>query len=131
MAAENATWGAPGIHGELLKLGFDVSERSVSRWMNRRRILELARAGKLPGHPIGDGARRVWRFRLSELAATVAKNVFSSQNDHGIRNPLGTLRRTAPGAVDGEVSTRQFTNRESQAGTDLGAEALRDATVGR
>src|SRR5947199_7195657 len=35
---------------------------------NRRRILELARGGKLPGHPIGDGARRVWRFRLSELA---------------------------------------------------------------
>src|SRR5271167_2429838 len=38
-----------------------------------RRILELARAGKLPGHPIGDGARRVWRFRLSELAAAVAQ----------------------------------------------------------
>jgi putative transposase len=31
MVAENATWGAPRIHGELLKLGFDVSERSVSR----------------------------------------------------------------------------------------------------
>jgi len=26
MAAENPTWGAPRIHGELLKLGFDVSE---------------------------------------------------------------------------------------------------------
>jgi putative transposase len=31
MAAENPTWGAPRIHGELLKLGFDLSERSVSR----------------------------------------------------------------------------------------------------
>lgn len=31
MAAENPTWGAPRIHGELLMLGFDVSERSVSR----------------------------------------------------------------------------------------------------
>jgi hypothetical protein len=28
---ENPTWGAPRIHGELLKLGFHVSERSVSR----------------------------------------------------------------------------------------------------
>ena len=33
MVAENPTWGAPRIHGELLKLGFDVSERSVSRWI--------------------------------------------------------------------------------------------------
>jgi putative transposase len=31
MASENPTWGAPRIHGELLKLGFEVSERSVSR----------------------------------------------------------------------------------------------------
>jgi len=27
--------GAPRIHGELLKLGFDLSERSVSRWIRR------------------------------------------------------------------------------------------------
>jgi putative transposase len=35
MVAENATWGAPRIHGELLMLGFDVSERTISRWMQR------------------------------------------------------------------------------------------------
>jgi len=35
MVAENPTWGAPRIHGELLKRGLDVSERSVSRWMRR------------------------------------------------------------------------------------------------
>src|SRR5271168_2334069 len=35
MVAENPTWGAPRIHGELLKLGFDLSERSVSRWIRR------------------------------------------------------------------------------------------------
>ena len=35
MVAENGTWGAPGIHGELLMLGFDVSERTISRWMRR------------------------------------------------------------------------------------------------
>lgn len=32
MVAENPTWGAPRIHGELLMLGFDVSERTISRW---------------------------------------------------------------------------------------------------
>jgi hypothetical protein len=35
MVAENATWGAPRIHGELLMLGFDISERTISRWMKR------------------------------------------------------------------------------------------------
>ena len=35
MVAENPTWGAPRIHGELMMLGFDVSERTISRWMRR------------------------------------------------------------------------------------------------
>ena len=35
MASENPTWGAPRIHGELLKLGFDLSEPTVSRWLQR------------------------------------------------------------------------------------------------
>jgi putative transposase len=30
MVAENQTWGAPRIHGELLMLGFDVSERTIT-----------------------------------------------------------------------------------------------------
>jgi hypothetical protein len=33
-----------------------------------RRLLQLAREGRLPGHPLGAGLRRVWRFRYSELA---------------------------------------------------------------
>jgi|SRR6516162_4593896 len=35
MVAENPTWGAPRIHGELLMLGFTVSEPTVSRWIRR------------------------------------------------------------------------------------------------
>src|SRR3974390_568094 len=31
--ADETTWRAPRIHGELLRLGFDVSERSVSRYL--------------------------------------------------------------------------------------------------
>src|ERR1039457_3524682 len=31
MVAENPTWGAPRIHGELLKLGFDLSEHRAKR----------------------------------------------------------------------------------------------------
>ena len=37
MATANPLWGAPRIHAELLKLGIDVSERTVSRLMPRRR----------------------------------------------------------------------------------------------
>ena len=33
MVVENTTWGAPRIHGELLMPSFEVSERTVSRWM--------------------------------------------------------------------------------------------------
>jgi putative transposase len=37
LAQENPDWGAPRIHGELLKLGFVVSERSVARHLRRVR----------------------------------------------------------------------------------------------
>ena len=37
MAAANPLWGAPRIHGELLKLGIDIAERTVSRLMPRQR----------------------------------------------------------------------------------------------
>jgi putative transposase len=35
MVAENPTWGAPRIHGELKMLGFNISERTVLRWMHK------------------------------------------------------------------------------------------------
>src|SRR5260370_25703421 len=35
MVVEHPTWASPRIHGELLMLSFDVSERTVSRWMKR------------------------------------------------------------------------------------------------
>jgi putative transposase len=36
MESENLGWGPHRIHGELLKLGIDISERTVSRLMPRR-----------------------------------------------------------------------------------------------
>jgi hypothetical protein len=38
MAAANPLWGAPRIHGELLKLGIDVAERTVSHLLPTRRL---------------------------------------------------------------------------------------------
>ena len=37
MSRANPTWGAPRIHGELLKLGMNIGETSVSKYMVRRR----------------------------------------------------------------------------------------------
>src|ERR1700688_4604686 len=45
MSMENPLWGAPRIHGELLKLGFEVAQSSVAKYMVKRR-----------GPPSQDGA---------------------------------------------------------------------------
>ena len=37
MSRENQLWGAPHIHGELLKLGIEISETSVAKYMARQR----------------------------------------------------------------------------------------------
>ena len=37
MSRENPLWGAPRIHGELLKLGFEIAESTVSKYMVRCR----------------------------------------------------------------------------------------------
>jgi hypothetical protein len=36
MSVENPLWGAPRIHGELLKLGFEIAQ-SVAKYMVKRR----------------------------------------------------------------------------------------------
>ena len=36
MSLENPLWGAPRIHGELLKLGHDIGQSSIAKYMVRR-----------------------------------------------------------------------------------------------
>jgi hypothetical protein len=75
---------------QMLERFVDADEAGTFLSLNRRRILELARAGKLPAHPIGEGARRVWRFRLSEIAAAVTSKTkpwFSSQHRTSMVRP--------------------------------------------
>ncbi len=36
MSIDNLLWGAPRIHGELLKLGFAVAQSSVAKYMARK-----------------------------------------------------------------------------------------------
>jgi hypothetical protein len=76
----------------------DADEAAKFLSLTRRRVLDLARARKLPGHPIGEGARRVWRFRLSEIAAGFVIKpppVFTSEVTHSNK-----LVKTVPGATE-------------------------------
>ena len=56
MSMENPLWGAPRIHGELLKLGFDVAQSTVARYMVKR-----------PGPPSQE-----WRTFLRNHAPDIA-----------------------------------------------------------
>jgi len=58
MAAANPLWGAPRLHGELGKLGIEISERTVSRL--------LAECCRPPS--------QTWRTFLATSAAVPAKN---------------------------------------------------------
>ena len=64
MAVENPTWGAPRIHGELKMLGYEISERSVLRWMR-----------KAPRSP--EPARRWAAFLANHREAIAAMDFFT------------------------------------------------------
>jgi putative transposase len=64
MAEENPDWGAPKIHGEIQKLGFVVSERSVARYLRRIRRR-------------GDPARRWLAFLQNHREVIVAFDFFT------------------------------------------------------
>src|SRR5664280_2000512 len=103
MVAENPTWGAPRIHGELLKLGFDLSEPTVSRWVRRARMVKkLIFASEEGGVP---------DRRLMPLPA------HSTSADHPVvpcnaqfrcaRSPLDAAMRTGAGsACPGDCAPR-------------------------
>ena len=63
----------------------DASKAAEFLVIPRRRVLEMARSGEIPGHTIGEGKRKMWRFRLSELAeAIVAKKPAANARKSGI-----------------------------------------------
>jgi len=57
ISIENPLWGAPRIHGELLKLGFEVAQSSVAKYMVKRR------------EPPSQGWRTFLRNHAPEIAA--------------------------------------------------------------
>ena len=45
--------------------------------IDRETLIRWARRGIVPGHPLGAGKRRCWRFRVSELSTWAASKVQS------------------------------------------------------
>jgi len=68
---------AANIHPEPF---VDATDAGQFLRLRPRRVLELARRGVLPAHPLGDGQRRVWRFRLSELASAICSRSVDCEN---------------------------------------------------
>jgi putative transposase len=64
LAMENPSWGAPKIHGELLKIGFEIGERTVARYLPHAR-------------PRGDSSRRWLAFLANHRDVIVAADFFT------------------------------------------------------
>jgi transposase InsO family protein len=97
MAMENS-WGAPRIHGELLSLGFEVSERSVSRYL--RTLPRAPKAGQtwttfLRNHR--DGIAAMDFFSVPTAAFRVFHVLFIIR--HGRREVVRCAVTTSPTAA--------------------------------
>ena len=89
MARENGLWGAPRIHGELLKLGMVVSERTVSRYLPDRRTLPW----------------QTWRtFLANHLAMASTSTSANAPGDNEVVEAGDVLRRNS--AIRGLGLTR-------------------------
>jgi helix-turn-helix protein len=67
----------------------DAEKAAAFLSLRPRRVLELARARTIPAYPLGDGQRRIWRFRLSEIASAVA-----ASRVHSTRQSLAPTQET-------------------------------------
>ena len=60
MSRDNPLWGAPRTHGELLKLGFDIAQSTVAKYISRRR------------HPPSPGWRAFLRNHTAHIAVSTS-----------------------------------------------------------
>jgi hypothetical protein len=127
MATENPLWGAPRIHGELLKLGMVVSERTASRYLPDR----------------GTAPSQTWRtFLANHLVALASTSSVTSNPPGDAIDEFDTRRCLAPSMRDGSaecagpqrraetkrrrrrssrgVPTRRFRDAAHRGGTEVG-----------
>src|SRR3954462_9163254 len=61
MSLDNPLWGAPRIHGELLKLGFEVAQSTVAKYMKRH---------------VGPSGQSWWTFLRNHMPEIAAMDLF-------------------------------------------------------
>jgi excisionase family DNA binding protein len=61
----------------------DAGRAAAFLTVSPKTVLKLARKGDLPAYPIGQGVRRMWRFRLSELAVWISGSEVKLGSDQG------------------------------------------------
>ena len=94
LQSENQSAGTPRSLAQGEEFGFFepyVDEDVISRFLRiaPRRVLEMAREGELPSHPLGSGMRKTWRFLISEIDAHL----------RGLEKPVrGTMAPAVPRA---------------------------------
>jgi hypothetical protein len=103
MSFENPLWGAPHIHGELLKLGFDVAQSTVSKYMVPRRD-RPSQTWKTFLHNHADGIASIDLFAVPTIAF---EQLFAFLIlGHG-RRQLPASRRSAPATTQARASARR------------------------
>src|SRR3989475_1042998 len=93
VAAENCLWGAPRIHGELLKLGIAISERTVSRYLRGRPTTRSQTWRTFFANHLGD------RTFISPLMFSAARD------DDVVLDASDLSSRPAPLSIDGSCGS--------------------------
>ena len=79
MNIEIPLWGAPRIHGELLKLGFDVAQSCVARYMGKRRGPPSKDGGLLRNH-----APRIAAMETLSVVPTIRSTGWMPSSSSGL-----------------------------------------------
>lgn len=90
-----------------------------------RRVLDMARAGLLPAHPLSIGLRREWRFRLSELERALCDSgaSFTAPSERRTNRKRIPLKQRTDD-TDGAISAGIITERTAGRWPNLGFEVL-------
>jgi hypothetical protein len=98
MSREDPLWGAPRIHGELLKLGYEISQATVAKYMSkRRRLTQAFPFDTAPRFLIRDrdaiyGAKVVDTLRSIGVEEAVTARKSPWQNGY-VERVIGSVRR--------------------------------------
>src|SRR2546428_5665950 len=117
MAAENFLWGAPRIHGELMKLGIAISERTVSRYLRGRPPRRSQTWRTFFANHFGD------RTSISPLMFSDARG------DDVVIDACDLSSRPAPLSIDGSCASIYWASgdwRRSLQHTSLGVRLAQD-----